>query len=94
VFVRARDLALASPGAHRSFAEILLLGRELGLERLAAALTESLAGGSLMNAAHVRQLALNAARIAPPPVAVPGMLALSLPAADLACYDELCACAP
>ena len=93
VFVRARDLALASPGAHRSFAEILLLGRELGLERLAAALTESLAGGSLASAAHVRQLALNAAHTTPEPVAVPDALALSLPAADLTCYDELCACA-
>ena len=93
VFVRARDLALRSPDAHHSFAEILLLGRELGLERLAAALTESLAGGSLTSAAHVRQLALNAAHTPPPPVAVPGMLALSLPVADLACYDELCECA-
>jgi transposase len=93
VFVRARDLALRSPDAHHSFAEILLLGREFGLERLAAALTESLAGGSLASAAHVRQLALNAAHTPPPPVAVPGMLALSLPVADLTCYDELCECA-
>lgn len=93
VFVRARDLALRSPDAHRSFAEILLLGRELGLERLAAALDVSLAAGALPSAAHVRQLALNAAHTPPAPVAVAGMLALSLPVADLSCYDELLACA-
>lgn len=93
VFLRARDLALSRPDAHHSFAEILLLGRELGLERLAAALREALTAGTLPSAAHVRQLALNAAHVPPPPVAVPGTLALSLPAADLACYDELLACA-
>jgi hypothetical protein len=41
----------------------------------------------------VRQLALNAVHKVPAPVAVPETLALSLPAADLACYDELLACA-
>ena len=45
VFMRARDLALRTPDGHRRFAEILLLGRELGLERLAAALREGLARG-------------------------------------------------
>lgn len=93
VFLRARDLALAAPEGHRRFAEILLLGRELGLTRLAAALEESLDAGALPSAGHVRQLALNAVHKVPAPVAVPETLALSLPAADLACYDELLACA-
>ena len=93
VFVRARDLALAAPDGHRRFAEILLLGRELGLERLAGALEECLEAGALPDAACVRQLALNAAHEVPAPVAVPEMLALSLPAADLGRYDELLACA-
>jgi len=93
VFLRARDLALAAPDGHRRFAEILLLGRELGLERLAGALEECLEAGALPDAACVRQLALNAAHEVPAPVAVPEMLALSLPAADLGRYDELLACA-
>jgi len=93
VFVRARDLALRSPDGHHTFAEILLLGRELGLEELAAALRASLASGAPTTARHVRQLALNAAHTTPRPVAVPETLALSLPAADLACYDELLQCA-
>ena len=92
VFRRARDLALRSPDAHHRFAEILLLGRELGLERLAAALTESLAGGCLPDARHVRQIALNAAHTPPAPVAVPEMLALALAPADLTRYDRLCGC--
>lgn len=92
VFVRARDLALRAPDGHRRFAEILLLGRELGLERLAAALVESLAGGSLTSAEHVRQLALNAAHSRPAPVAVPASLTVSLPAVDLARYDALAGC--
>jgi hypothetical protein len=89
VFVRARDLALISPDGHHSFAEILLLGREFGLERLAAALRVSLDTGGPTTARHVRQLALNAAHRTPPPIAVPASLALCLPAADLARYDEL-----
>jgi len=93
VFVRARDLALRTPDGHRSFAEILLLGRELGLARLAAALEESLAAGVLPSAQHVRQLALNAGHEVPPRVPVPETLALSLPAADLTCYDRLAGCA-
>jgi len=92
VFTRARDLALRAPDGHRHFAEILLLGRELGLEGLAAALAESLAGGALMSAEHVRQLALNAAHRRPAPVAVPAPLALTLPAPDLARYDALAGC--
>lgn len=93
VFLRVRDLARSRTDGHRRFAEILLLGRELGLERLAAALGECLDAGALPDAACVRQLALNAAHQVPAPVTVPGILALSLPAADLACYDELLACA-
>lgn len=89
VFTRARDLALRTPGGHRSFAEILLLGRELGLDDLAEALRVALAGGSLVSPEHVRQIALNAAHTTPPPLEVPGALALSLPAVDLGCYDEL-----
>ncbi len=89
VFLRARDLARTQVDGHRRFAEILLLGRELGLERLAAALREGLLSGCLPSAQHVRQLALNATHEVPPPVAVPETLALSLPAADLACYDRL-----
>lgn len=90
VFVRARDLARRQTDGHRRFAEILLLGRELGLRRLAGALEECLEAGALPDAACVRQLALNAAHEVPVPVAVPGILALSLPAADLGRYDELC----
>jgi transposase len=93
VFTRARDLALRSPDGHRSFAEILLLGREFGLDRLAVALEECLDAGTFPSAQHVRQLALNAAHEVPAPVAVPGILALSLPAADLTCYDRLTGCA-
>ena len=89
VFTRARDLALRSPDGHRSFAEILLLGREFGLAGLSEALAESLAGGALMSAEHVRQIALNAAHRRPAPVAVPAPLALTLPAPDLARYDAL-----
>jgi len=89
VFTRARDLALRTPDGHHRFAEILLLGRELGREGLAAALAESLAAGSLPSAGHVRQLALNAAHRRPARVAVPAPLALALPAPDLACYDAL-----
>ena len=89
VFVRARDLALRSPDAHRRFAEVLLLGRELGLERLAGALSACLAGGGPLEATYVRQVALNAAHEVPPPVAVPAALDVRLPAADLARYDAL-----
>ena len=89
VFTRARDLALRSPDGHRSFAEILLLGREFGLESLAEALRLSLAAGAPTSAQHVRQIALNAAHTTPARVAVPSVLALSLPAADLTCYDKL-----
>jgi transposase len=94
VFLRARDLARTKADGHRRFAEVLLLGRELGLERLAAALEECLGAGALPDAACVRQLALNATHELPAPVAVPEMLALSLPAADLACYDRLARCTP
>jgi hypothetical protein len=42
-----------------------------------------------MEAAYVRQLALNAAHEPPPRVAVPAKLALRLPAADPARYEAL-----
>jgi transposase len=93
VFLAARDRALISPDGHRRFAEILLLGRELGLERLAAALRACLADGGPLDAARVRQLALNAEHRTPAPIAVPAALAVRLPAADLACYDALAGCA-
>jgi len=89
VFTRARDLALRSPDGHRSFAEILLLGREFGLEDLAEALRVSLDAAAPTSARHVRQIALNAAHRVPLPVKVPTPLELSLPAPDLACYDAL-----
>jgi transposase len=89
VFLAARDLAARRPDAHRSFAEVLLLGRELGLARLAEALSACLASGGPMEAAYVRQLALNAAHEPPPRVAVPAKLALRLPAADPARYEAL-----
>jgi len=89
VFTRAREVALRSPDAHRRFAEVLLLGRELGLERLAEALSACLAGGGPLEAAYVRQIALNAAHEPPPPVAVPAALAVHLAAADPARYDAL-----
>jgi len=82
-------VALRSPDAHRRFAEVLLLGRELGLERLAEALSACLAGGGPLEAAYVRQIALNAAHEPPPPVAVPAALAVHLAAADPARYDAL-----
>jgi transposase len=92
VFLRARDHARQQPDAHRRFAEVLLLGRELGLERLARALSACLAAGGPLEAATVRQLALNAGHEIPAPVPVPPALALHLPAADLARYDELVGC--
>jgi transposase len=89
VFAAVRDLAARRPDGHRRFAEVLLLGRELGLERLAAALRVAQADGGALDAVRVRQLALNAAHRTPPPVAVPSALAVCLPAADLSCYDAL-----
>lgn len=92
VFSRARDLARRVPDGHHRFAALLLLGRELGLERLAGALEAAFAGGEgLPSVAHVRQLALNAAHCRPQPVAVPQSLALCLPQVNLARYDELLA---
>jgi len=91
VFSRVRDLAARRPDGHRRFAEVLLLGRELGLERLAEALRAALTDGAALDAARVRQLALNADHRTPPPVAVPATLAVRLPAADLGRYDALTA---
>ncbi|MFH1176767.1 MAG: IS21 family transposase [Acidobacteriota bacterium] len=92
VFLAARDLARRAPDGHRRFAEILLLGRELGLERLATALRTALTDGGALDAARVRQLALNAEHRTPEPIVVPAALAVCLPAADLARYDALAGC--
>lgn len=92
VFTTARDLALRSPDAHRSFAAVLLLAREFGLAPLADALRVALAGGAV-TPERVRQIALNAAHRIPAPIEVPISLVISLPAADLTCYDELAVCA-
>lgn len=43
VFGGVRDLAVRRPDGHRRFAEVLLLGRELGLGRLAEALRAAVA---------------------------------------------------
>jgi len=93
VSLQARDPAARHPDAQRRFAEVLLLGRELGLARLAEALSARLAGGGSLEAPYyVRQLALNAAYEPPSPVAVLEKVALRLPAADPACSDALCGC--
>lgn len=92
VFTVARDRALASPDGHRSFAAILLLAREFGVERLAEALEAALASGAV-TPERVRQIALNASHRPPLPVNVPEPLVISLPTADLSRYDKLAVCA-
>jgi transposase len=92
VFTAARDMALHTPGGHRTFAQVLLLAREIGLTRLAEALRVAIATGAV-TPERVRQLALNAAHRIPEPVAVPDSLLIALPVADLTCYDELSVCA-
>ena len=92
VFTLARNRALATPDGHRSFAAILLLAREFGIDALAGALRCAIATGPL-TPERVRQLALNAGHRVPAPAPVPGALQLSLPAANLSCYDELAVCA-
>ena len=92
VFLAARDLALRTPDGHRSFAAVLLLAREFGLAALADALRAAMASG-VVTPERVRQIALNASHRVPDPVAVPISLLVSLPAADLTCYDELAVCA-
>jgi hypothetical protein len=92
VFTTARDLALRTPDGHRTFAAVLLLAREFGIERLADALRAALATGSV-TPERVRQLALNAAHRIPAPIEVPHPLAIPRPAADPTRYDELAVCA-
>lgn len=92
VFSTVRDMALHTPDGHHTFAKVLLLAREFGLESLADALRSALSTGSV-TPERVRQLALNAAHRTPEPIRVPESLLIPLPAANIACYDELAVCA-
>jgi transposase len=92
VFTAARDIALRTPDGHRTFAAVLLLAREFGLERLARALRQAIGSGAV-TPERVRQIALNAAHSTPAPIRVPGPLVIELPAANVECYDELAVCA-
>jgi transposase len=92
VFTAARDMALRSADGHRTFASVLLLAREIGLERLADALRQAIRTGSV-TPERVRQIALNADHNTPAPIRVPDSLVIELPAANVACYDELAVCA-
>lgn len=88
VFTTVRDMALHTPDGHRTFAQVLLLGREFGLDELAETLRQAIQAGPV-TPERVRQLALNAAHTTPGPVRVPDSLVIPLPAANVACYDEL-----
>ncbi|MHB1452016.1 MAG: IS21 family transposase [Coriobacteriia bacterium] len=92
VFTTVRDMALRTPDGHHTFARVLLLAREFGLERLADALRSAVGTGP-MTPERVRQLALNAAHTTPEPICVPSPLLIPLRAANIACYDELAVCA-
>ncbi len=92
VFTTARDAALRTPDGHRTFAAVLLLAREFGIDRLAEALRVALRSGGV-TPERVRQLALNARHSPPAPIPVPDSLVIALPAANIACYDELAVCA-
>lgn len=92
VFTTVRDMALHTPDGHHTFARVLLLAREFGLERLADALRSAVDTGPV-TPERVRQLALNAAHRTPEPIRVPAPLLIPLPAANIACYDELAVCA-
>jgi transposase len=92
VFTVARDAALRTPDGHRTFAAVLLLAREFGLERLASALRFAITVGAV-TPERVRQIALNAAHSTPAPIRVPDPLVIELPAANVECYDELAVCA-
>jgi len=92
IFTVARDMALHTPDGHHTFASVLLLARELGLERLADALRCAIETGAV-TPQRVRQLALNAAHTTPAPIRVPDSLMVPLPVANLTCYDELAVCA-
>lgn len=91
VFTTVRDLALASPDGHRSFAAILLLAREFGVERLAEALRIALASGAV-TPDRVRQIAMNALHEVPSAIEVPDSLLIPLASADLSRYDRLAVC--
>lgn len=91
VFTAARDLALRTPDGHRTFAAVLLLAREFSLPALADALRVAISTGAV-TPGSVRQIALNAAHRTPAPIEVPDSLVISLPAADLGCYDQLAVC--
>jgi len=88
VFTAARDVAARTPEGHRTFAAVLLLAREIGIDALADALRIAIGSGAL-TPERVRQIALNAAHVSPAPIRVPDPLVIGLPAADVACYDEL-----
>jgi hypothetical protein len=92
VFTTVRDMALRTPDGHHTFARVLLLAREFGLERLADALRSAVGTGPV-TPERVRQLALNAAHTTPEPICVPSPLLIPLRAANIACYDELAVCA-
>lgn len=92
VFTAVRDMALHTPDGHRTFARVLLLAREFGLERLADALRLAIETGPV-TPERVRQIALNAAHSTPEPIRVPDSLVIALPAANIACYDRLAVCA-
>jgi transposase len=88
VFTTVRDMALHTADGHHTFARVLLLAREFGLERLADALRSAVGTGPV-TPERVRQIALNAAHRTPEPVRVPDPLVIPLPAANVTCYDEL-----
>jgi len=92
VFTSARDMAARTPDGHRTFAAVLLLAREFGTDRLADALRIAIGSGDIAPE-RVRQIALNAAHVTPAPIRVPDSLVIELPAANVACYDELAVCA-
>lgn len=88
IFLTARDMALRTPDGHHTFAAVLLLAREFGLDGLADALRVALSTGAI-TPEHVRQIALNACHSTPAPIRVPDSLLIPLPAANIDCYDEL-----
>lgn len=92
VFTVARDAALRTPDGHRTFAAVLLLAREFGIDGLADALRVAIGTGGV-TPERVRQIVLNAAHVTPAPIRVPESLVIALPAANIACYDELAVCA-
>lgn len=92
VFTTVRDMALHTPDGHHTFARVLLLAKEFGLERLADALRSAIGTGPV-TPERVRQLASSAAHRTPEPIRVPDSLVIPLPAANITCYDQLAVCA-